>query len=95
MSAIEDLEAAFETIQKAVSDAVAKLQEQSAALASAVAANDPAKIESIAQELTATAASLESAVNPPAAPAPVVPVSETPVAEAPAAAPAAEAPAAN
>jgi len=67
MSAIEDLETAYEAIQKAVSDAVAKIQSQSAALASAVAANDPAKIESIAQELTTTAATLEAAVNPPAA----------------------------
>lgn len=69
MSVLEDLESGVAAIKTAVADAVAKIQSLAAKFSAANADGDDETIESLAQELKATAATLESAVNPPAAPA--------------------------
>lgn len=66
MSVLQDLEAGVAVIKQAVADAVAKFQSLAVKVSVANADGDEEAIESIAQELKSTAATLEAAVNPPA-----------------------------
>lgn len=75
MSVLQDLEAGLAAIKQAVADAVAKFQSLAVKVSVANADGDEEAIESIAQELKSTAATLEAAVNPPA-PAADVPAAD-------------------
>lgn len=58
-----DVQDGLAVIRKGVLDSVAKINELSAALASAQAADDPAAVEAVAVELKKLAADLETAAG--------------------------------
>jgi hypothetical protein len=82
MSALSDLQAAVTAETTVVSSAVMLINGLAAQIASAVASNDSAALESLSQQLTASSAALSAAVaaNTPAAP--VAPAPAAPVAPA-------------
>lgn len=72
MTALDDVKAANAKLGTSISNAVATLAKDAAALAAAHAApDDSADLATLASDLSAKAAALDAAVNPPAAePAP-------------------------
>ena len=72
MSALTDLQAAVSVEVAAVAQAVTTIQGLAAQIAAAVASNDSAALETLTQQLSASAASLSAAVSaaPVATPAP-------------------------
>jgi len=68
MAAIDDLNAAVQLMQVAVSDAVADIQKLTAAIAAAP--SDATAVSAAAVQIHTLASNLEAAVNPAPAPAP-------------------------